>query len=76
MVSTRARSLENQPESSTAPDEHNTRLQQLNDQIREREQQLAILHAQQRLKRIGSADLRRFFYRVPTDPGYRRRTAA
>ncbi|EDN10244.1 hypothetical protein HCAG_06047 [Histoplasma mississippiense (nom. inval.)] len=52
MVSTRARSLENQPESSTTSNDHNARLQQLNDQIREREQQLAILHAQQRLNEL------------------------
>ncbi|EDN07425.1 hypothetical protein HCAG_03956 [Histoplasma mississippiense (nom. inval.)] len=52
MVSTRARSLGNQPESSTTSDDHNARLQQLNDQIREREQQLAILHAQQRLNEL------------------------
>ncbi|KAG5295120.1 hypothetical protein I7I48_11877 [Histoplasma ohiense] len=52
MVLTHTRFLENQPESSTASDDHNARLQQLNDQICEQEQQLAILHAQQQLNKL------------------------
>ncbi|KAG5294635.1 hypothetical protein I7I48_11242 [Histoplasma ohiense] len=52
MVSTCARSLENQSESSTAFNDHNVHLQQLNDQIHEQEQQLAILHAQQQLNKL------------------------
>ncbi|KAG5295119.1 hypothetical protein I7I48_11875 [Histoplasma ohiense] len=52
MVLTHARSLENQSESSTASNDHNACLQQLNDQIHEQEQQLAILHAQQQLNKL------------------------
>ncbi|KAG5287091.1 hypothetical protein I7I48_02938 [Histoplasma ohiense] len=52
MVSTCTRSLENQSESSTAFNDHNVHLQQLNDQICEQEQQLAILHAQQWLNEL------------------------
>ncbi|KAG5295159.1 repeat set, removed [Histoplasma ohiense] len=52
MVLTHTRSLENQPESSTASDDHNVCLQQLNNQICEQEQQLAILHAQQQLNKL------------------------
>ncbi|KAG5294433.1 repeat set, removed [Histoplasma ohiense] len=52
MVSTHARSLENQSESSTASNDHNVCLQQLNDQIHEQEQQLAILHVQQQLNKL------------------------
>ncbi|KAG5296533.1 hypothetical protein I7I48_05377 [Histoplasma ohiense] len=52
MISTHARSLENQSESSTAFNDHNVRLQQLNNQIHKQEQQLAILHAQQQLNEL------------------------
>ncbi|EDN03171.1 predicted protein [Histoplasma mississippiense (nom. inval.)] len=70
MVSTRARSLGNQPESSTTSDDHNARLQQLNDQIREREQQLAILHAQQRLNELEAQIREDTFIESRPTPGY------
>ncbi|KAG5289749.1 hypothetical protein I7I48_09172 [Histoplasma ohiense] len=52
MVSTHTRSLENQSKSSTVFNDHNVCLQQLNNQIYEQEQQLAILHAQQQLNEL------------------------
>ncbi|KAG5295152.1 hypothetical protein I7I48_11931 [Histoplasma ohiense] len=52
MVLIHTRSLENQSESSTTFNDHNVCLQQLNNQICEQEQQLAILYAQQQLNEL------------------------